>query len=224
VHSSFFMGWPLDLPQPLGLGDILTAIAGFKLLAIRWSRDTSASGLPHRGRRCRAQTMLRGRPHRSRSCVRQWPRPTALLLRRGQVNTTGVRTAACFPLDQRCHQAAEYRDGAIKCQRHHRSSSGLIKDLLLCLDHRLVFQERLPECLELAFDQSRVGEPPLLAAGVVVNRFACGYRGNGLRGTSARSVSAATCYMIGRITWRSGGSLTGGVWPSAIYSSVRIRH
>jgi DNA invertase Pin-like site-specific DNA recombinase len=40
----------------------------------------------------------------------------------------------------------------------------------------------------------------------------------------APSVNAPTCCMIGRITWRSAGLLTGGVGQSAIFSSVRIRH
>jgi hypothetical protein len=160
-----------------------------KLLAIRGPRDTSTLDVAHEAavvahKQCfevgtiteqtlkhvrrRITNALRGqlkrgrddlRPHRSRSCVRQSLRQTVLLLRGGQVNTTGVRTAVCFPLDQCRHQAAEYRDRAIECQRHHRSSFGLIKDLLLCLDHLLVFQERHPECLELFFDQSRVGKP-----------------------------------------------------------------
>jgi hypothetical protein len=34
----------------------------------------------------------------------------------------------------------------------------------------------------------------------------------------------ATCCTIGRTIWRSAGSLTGGGWQPAIFSSVRIRH
>jgi hypothetical protein len=37
-------------------------------------------------------------------------------------------------------------------------------------------------------------------------------------------VSAATCCTIGHTIWRSAGSLTGGGWQPAIFSSVRIRH
>jgi hypothetical protein len=36
----------------------------------------------------------------------------------------------------------------------------------------------------------------------------------------ARFVSAATCCTIGRTIWRSAGSLTGGGWQPAIFSSA----
>jgi len=38
--------------------------------------------------------------------------------------------------------------------------------------------------------------------------------------TCAPSVNAATCCTIGRIAWHSAGSRTGGVWQTAIFSSV----